>query len=293
MNDEHALREKAQGMVEFSFVLPLLLLIVLGIIEFGRMLFIYSSVSASSREAARYGASTENVGGSTYRYRDCAGIISAAQRVGILAGIDAGDISIYYDDGSAVVEPSCHPTVSVDRGDRIVVSVTANYEPVVPLVNIPAIPITSMTARTIIKDVAISGSPPDDPGPTPTATVPPPPDPQGCPTAPDGLEWQAAKKLKLGLNNPPPYDPVTIEDIDVSWGPGYLNSVAFLSLSWNGSAPPPFTLSNYSTTPVSVGSFDQQDMIFTFSDNLSGPYAVTVTFEGEDCDPITVISPPF
>jgi Flp pilus assembly protein TadG len=288
MNDKPALNEKAQGMVEFAFVLPLLLLIVLGIIEFGRMLFIYSSVSASSREAARYGASTEDVGGSTYRYRDCAGIISAAQRVGILAGIDSGDISIYYDDGSAVVEPSCNPSVSVDRGDRIVVSVTANYEPVVPLVNIPAIPITSMTARTIIKDVAISGSPPDDPEPPPPPP-PPPPDPQGCPTSPTGLDNQGAKKLKLDLSNPPPYDEVTIEDIELFWtaSSSFLKSVAFLSLSWNGSAPPTFTLSNYSSTPVSVGSFEQQDMIFTFSENLSGFYQVTVTFEGDDCDPVT------
>jgi hypothetical protein len=36
-------KDKAQGMVEFALVLPLLLLLVYGIIEAGRMLFIYSA----------------------------------------------------------------------------------------------------------------------------------------------------------------------------------------------------------------------------------------------------------
>ena len=45
--------ENGQGMVEFALVLPLLLLVMFGIIEFGRLLFIYSAVFTSSRDAAR------------------------------------------------------------------------------------------------------------------------------------------------------------------------------------------------------------------------------------------------
>ena len=47
-------QEGAQGMVEFALILPLLLLVVFGIIELGRLLVIYSSVGTASREAARY-----------------------------------------------------------------------------------------------------------------------------------------------------------------------------------------------------------------------------------------------
>ncbi|HUM37637.1 MAG TPA: TadE/TadG family type IV pilus assembly protein, partial [Anaerolineae bacterium] len=37
-------RPKGQGLVEFALILPLLLLILLGIFEFGRVLFIYSNL---------------------------------------------------------------------------------------------------------------------------------------------------------------------------------------------------------------------------------------------------------
>ena len=45
-------RFKGQGMVEFALVLPLLLILIFGIIEAGRLLFLYSAVMSSSREAA-------------------------------------------------------------------------------------------------------------------------------------------------------------------------------------------------------------------------------------------------
>jgi len=48
--------DRGQGLVEFALVLPLLLLLLVGVVELGRMLVIYSSVNAASREAARYGA---------------------------------------------------------------------------------------------------------------------------------------------------------------------------------------------------------------------------------------------
>jgi Flp pilus assembly protein TadG len=277
---------KAQGMVEFALTLPILLLLILGIIEFGRLLFIYSAVTSSSREAARYGAATEYVSGSVNRYEDCAGIRAAAKRVGILTGIQDGDISIQYDDGTTLTDASCPPSSKVSRADRIVVSVTADYAPVVPLVNIPPIPITSTTARTIIKGVAIKGTPKpvETEEPPPVETEPPPV--LGCPTSPTGLEKQAAKKLKLGLSNSTPGNEVVIENVFLTWtgGGGNLKSVAFLTLSWNGDATP--TTFSYSPDPAWSGFFDQQNMIFTFAGNLSGTYSVTVTFGG-DCTPVS------
>lgn len=51
-------RQTQQGvaMVEFAIALPLLLLLLLGVAEFGRMLFHYNSLLQASREAARYAA---------------------------------------------------------------------------------------------------------------------------------------------------------------------------------------------------------------------------------------------
>lgn len=46
-------KQIGQALVEFSLILPILLIIVLGIIDFGRILFIYSNVAGSARDAAR------------------------------------------------------------------------------------------------------------------------------------------------------------------------------------------------------------------------------------------------
>ena len=48
-------REAGQGLVEHAMVLPLLLLIFLGIIEFGSVVFQYNTVANAAREGARAG----------------------------------------------------------------------------------------------------------------------------------------------------------------------------------------------------------------------------------------------
>ena len=72
--DPNTTKNKAQGLVEFALVLPLLLLIILGIMEFGRLLFSYAIVTTASREGARYGSAVGRVSGTTRRYEDCPGI---------------------------------------------------------------------------------------------------------------------------------------------------------------------------------------------------------------------------
>jgi hypothetical protein len=48
--------QQGQSLAEFSLILPILLLVVFGIIDFGRVLFVYSNVSGELRDAARYAA---------------------------------------------------------------------------------------------------------------------------------------------------------------------------------------------------------------------------------------------
>jgi Flp pilus assembly protein TadG len=47
--------EKGQSLVEFAILLPLLLLLLMGILEFGLMLNSYLSINNSAREGARLG----------------------------------------------------------------------------------------------------------------------------------------------------------------------------------------------------------------------------------------------
>ena len=47
-------RQQGVAMVEFAIVLPLLLLLLLGIAELGRLLFQYNSLLQASRDAGRF-----------------------------------------------------------------------------------------------------------------------------------------------------------------------------------------------------------------------------------------------
>ena len=117
-------REVAQTMVEFALVFPFILLITYGLIEFGRMVFIYAAVTGSAREGARYGAAAGNF--NTRYYMDCAGILNAVQRGAILTPINPANISIWYDHGPDTnhIKNSCPPKDAngmdeIDMGDRI------------------------------------------------------------------------------------------------------------------------------------------------------------------------------
>src|SRR5512141_504573 len=100
-------KKPAQAMVEFAIALPVLLLLLYGILEAGRLLFLYSTVVTASRQAVRYGSATGDGGGATPiygvprpvvpRYQDCNGIRAAADKVGYLGKFD--NITLQYDTG--------------------------------------------------------------------------------------------------------------------------------------------------------------------------------------------------
>ena len=49
-------RENGQVLVEYALVLPVLLLVLFGIIEFGIIVFSHDTIANAAREGARYGA---------------------------------------------------------------------------------------------------------------------------------------------------------------------------------------------------------------------------------------------
>jgi hypothetical protein len=150
-------KTRGQTMVEFALVLPILLVTMYGIMEFGRLLFIYVTTASASREAARYAAAIGLNDIDIPFYNDCAGIREAAQRVGVLAGIQDSDVVIQYDSGPGTTPYSNCPAPGSGPGlgDRIIVSVTGHFNPVVPIVPISIRDIQSVTARTMVRDVTI------------------------------------------------------------------------------------------------------------------------------------------
>ncbi|OGO28709.1 MAG: hypothetical protein A2Z16_07890 [Chloroflexi bacterium RBG_16_54_18] len=158
--------EHAQGIVEFALVLPVLLLVMFGVIEVGRMLAIYSSVATASREAARYASASGRSPRNVPYYQDCTGMRAAAQRMGILVGINPNNVTISYDHGPNTGNPfgtcpagTSTSAVIANLGDRVIIQVLAQYQPFLGLVRMPAFPMWSQSARTIIKDVKIAGTP--------------------------------------------------------------------------------------------------------------------------------------
>ncbi|MCL4272103.1 MAG: pilus assembly protein, partial [Anaerolineales bacterium] len=161
---------RAQAMVEFMLALPLLLIILYGVIEVSRMIFILASVANASRQAARYGAGSGEFDGMTY-YQDCEGIRDTANRSAILTEFD--DINITYDrgltsDGDQIQILDIDPDPNADscpiednviqNGDRIIVQVRASYEPIIDVLPVDPLEIVSSSARTFLISVPIFGS---------------------------------------------------------------------------------------------------------------------------------------
>jgi Flp pilus assembly protein TadG len=48
--------ERAQAIVEFALVLPILMVVLVGMFEAGRMLYTYAAINNASREAVRFGS---------------------------------------------------------------------------------------------------------------------------------------------------------------------------------------------------------------------------------------------
>jgi len=149
---------KGQGMVEFAIVFPLLIVLIFGIFEFGRLMFTHSAAIAASREAARYGAAIQDIGGGIPQFEDCQGIRDAAKRIGKYAGIDDGDITIQYSNEYGVYSTSCPPGQEVGVTDSISVTVNTSITPITPFGNFSSIPITSSSSRTILRKIKLGES---------------------------------------------------------------------------------------------------------------------------------------
>jgi Flp pilus assembly protein TadG len=172
-------RTPAQAAVEFALILPVLLVLVYGLLETGRLLFIYSSVISASRNAARYGSADGTSSNGMPYFRDCAGITAAANNLGFLtpltttidydAGWDSsGNLQLINDTISTDTCQSINWTTiatnkDMQSGDRINVTVTGQYSPIIAISNlIPSfkpLTITGTSSRTLLLSVAINVTP--------------------------------------------------------------------------------------------------------------------------------------
>jgi hypothetical protein len=163
-------KTRAQAIVEFALILPILIMLLYGIIEVGRLIFIFSSVANASRQAARYGSASGKINSVSF-YQDCNGIRNVANQSAFIIKFDK--INITYDrgvnpDGTQIPITGVDPNPSVDscpikdytvrNGDRIIVQVSTQYEPILKLLPIKPVNIESASARSFLISIPIVGN---------------------------------------------------------------------------------------------------------------------------------------
>jgi len=94
-------REKGQALVEFSLVTVLLFTLLIGIADFTRLYFTYSSMNNAAREGTRYGIVNPN---------DTEGIRAHTESLLVIFGTDP-EIEISFPDGSRVAGARLRVTV--------------------------------------------------------------------------------------------------------------------------------------------------------------------------------------
>jgi uncharacterized repeat protein (TIGR01451 family) len=131
---------RGQGFVEFALILPFLLLLMLGIVEFGYVFAAYSGLFNAAREGARYGVTNP---------KDVSGIVANAQGKIFLADPATVDIVVMYDSGPDT--PQFTDPAQVQIGNRVLVYVTCDLPTITPVIQpiVSTLPVHTQAARTI------------------------------------------------------------------------------------------------------------------------------------------------
>jgi hypothetical protein len=159
-------RSRGQGLVEFALILPLLLLILLGIFEFGRAFFIYSNLFNAAREGTRYGMTNP---------RDYMGITRHTEEAITALSTDDVNIWVWYDRGpgdtSQIIDSN-----QVAVGYRVVVFIQHDLTALTPLLEpfFEGQRLESRAVRTIQTLGTIASTPPPSMPPPPAPGTPAP-----------------------------------------------------------------------------------------------------------------------
>ena len=132
--------------------IPIILLLILGLVEFGRFIATTSTVTNASREAARYATTTGIGDNGVERYADCRGMRDAGNELGVIGTPDT--ISLNFDHGpGTTVFATCDGVDSIDpssivAGDRVISTARAQFDSIIPLIG-------NFIGSTIIEETTI------------------------------------------------------------------------------------------------------------------------------------------
>lgn len=155
---------RGQSLVEFALALPVMLLIFMGVMDFGRVLLTYAQSSGAVRNALRHGViiGYADTGSVQPNYTDCDTMIAAAEKVFFA---DVNSVSVYFEkaDGSTI---NCLPSSDasaltwqeldklINNGDLLKVDVGSNVSTMTPFLP-DSLPVAISGQRTLVKSVIL------------------------------------------------------------------------------------------------------------------------------------------
>jgi len=103
---------RGQTLVEFALILPIFILLLVGIFDFGRAVYAYNTISNASREAVRLGIVDQNV----------TALQAEAVKAAVSLGASPGDVDV------AFLTPDLTGFCTSPYGLGCVVEITVHYQ---------------------------------------------------------------------------------------------------------------------------------------------------------------------
>ena len=124
-----AKRSRGQGLVEFAIVLPVIILIVMGLMDLGRGIYTYNTLSQSSRQAARIAIVNQT---------DTA-IQAQAIASGATLGLTTSDVDVCFKTEDTTKQNCSSGDDNCPQADRVIgclaiVTTHVSYAPFTPFV---------------------------------------------------------------------------------------------------------------------------------------------------------------
>lgn len=123
-------REKGQALVEFALSLPILFFFVMGLFDFGMILFSYAQASNSLRDALHYAEILGYPNGTTIPYLDCTAMNNAARNNFFTANHNVTIEYIKANNPSQKYTCASVTDAVLENGDMLHIQLTATVHPI-------------------------------------------------------------------------------------------------------------------------------------------------------------------
>lgn len=129
MNGRHG--EHGQALVEFSLVILVFLVLMMGILDFGQAIYRYNGVTQAAREIARVTSVHPCAGSPCTLGTSPETIAVIATQRGLIPNLQAPTFTCIDIDGTAV-----NSSTTCLAGNRVQVSIAAPYSPITPVLGL-------------------------------------------------------------------------------------------------------------------------------------------------------------